>query len=268
MTPATPPPFPDVRAFLRRGGRPRVIAHRGFSAVAPENTRAAFRRAIEAGADMIELDVFLTADGAVAVLHDATLGRTTNGAGPAAARTMAELARLDAGSWFSPEFAGEPIPTLAEVLALVAPSTILLNVEIKSEAVSETIEGGVAERTLREIARFGMRERTIVSSFHPLAIVQSKRIDPGVATAALFDRSAYPGATPAEILERTGADAFNLSDAEVSAEAIRSAHEAGAPVAVYTVDDPARMRELFAAGADAIFTNRPDAGLEAANGRG
>ena len=117
--------------FLRLGERPRVIAHRGFSGVAPENTLAAFRRAIEIGADMIEVDVALTGDGHVVCLHDETLDRTTDGQGLLAAATFEEVRRLDAGSWFAPELAGEKVPTLAEVLDL-ARGRILVNVEIKS----------------------------------------------------------------------------------------------------------------------------------------
>ena len=98
--------------------QPLVIAHRGFSGVAPENTLAAFRKAIDVGADMFELDVLLSQDEHVVVIHDDTLERTTNGTGKVIDHTLAELQALDAGSWFSPEFAGEPIPTLEDALRL------------------------------------------------------------------------------------------------------------------------------------------------------
>lgn len=255
-----------IAEFLSPDSPPRVIAHRGFSGVAPENTMAAFRRAMEIGADMIELDVLLSREGEVVVLHDATLDRTTNLRGEAGERTLAEIRAADAGSWFASEFAGERVPTLAEVLELASGRTplgrILLNVEIKRDAVGpdETPEsrGGIADRVARLIAAHGMREATIVSSFNPLAIRQIKAIDPGLATAALFNEEQRASSTPSEVLRETGADGFNLADSEVTPEIVRECRAAGAPVAVYTVDDVERMRELVEMGVAAIFTNRPD----------
>jgi glycerophosphoryl diester phosphodiesterase len=119
VPPAAANRFADIVEFLELGGRTRVIAHRGFSGVAPENTLVAIRRGIEIGADMAEIDVTLSKDGYVVVIHDETLDRTTNGTGPVSDATLEELQRLDAGSWFAPEFAGEKIPTLGEVLDLV-----------------------------------------------------------------------------------------------------------------------------------------------------
>ena len=109
-----------------------VLAHRGYSAKAPENTMAAFELALAVGADGIELDVHMTRDGEIVVIHDDTLDRTTNGKGPVSDQTMAELRELDAGSWFSPEFAGERIPTLKLVLELIKDKDVLLNIEIKT----------------------------------------------------------------------------------------------------------------------------------------
>ena len=106
-----------IEAFYAPGSPTRVIAHRGFSAIAPENTLVAIEKAIELGADMVEFDVTVTADGEVVVIHDETLGRTTDGRGKVMEKTLEELQRLDAGSWFAPEFAGESIPTLEQVLA-------------------------------------------------------------------------------------------------------------------------------------------------------
>ncbi|MEE8523355.1 MAG: glycerophosphodiester phosphodiesterase family protein, partial [Thermoanaerobaculia bacterium] len=148
--------------------RPRVIAHRGFSGVAPENTLVAIRKAIDVGADMAEIDVLLSRDRHVVVIHDDTLDRTTDGKGPVEDLSLEELRRLDAGSWFSAEFAGERMPTLAEVLDLVR-GRILLNVEIKSEAVTREIEGGIVDRVLRLIAEREMGDQVILSSFEPEA---------------------------------------------------------------------------------------------------
>jgi len=100
--------------FMQPGGRARVIAHRGFSGVAPENTMAAFRKAIDVGADMFELDVLLSKDGHVVVIHDDTLERTTDGEGPVSERSLEELRALDAGSWFNPAFASKQVSASAD----------------------------------------------------------------------------------------------------------------------------------------------------------
>src|SRR5438067_10660640 len=132
------------------GGRVRclVIAHRGASGTHPENTMAAFRRAVDVGAGMIELDVQLTRDRHVVVIHDATLDRTTDGRGPVSAVTLAELRRLDGGGWFAPGFAGERVPTLAEVLAAVH---VPVNVELKPARDDD----GLERRALGEVEEAG-----------------------------------------------------------------------------------------------------------------
>jgi glycerophosphoryl diester phosphodiesterase len=130
--------------------QPELTAHRGNSGLAPENTLAAFGKALETAAQWIELDAHRSADGEVVVMHDATVGRTTNGHGAIAELTLAELKKLDAGSWFGPEFVGEPVPTLAEVVALVG-SRIRLNVEVKSSADPES------SRKVVTVLRLGWR---------------------------------------------------------------------------------------------------------------
>ena len=112
--------------------KPTVIAHRGFSAIAPENTLPAFQNAIDAGADMIEFDIRLTRDQQFVVIHDATLERTTNGRGIVENHTLSELQTLDAGSWFGREFAGTVLPSLGETLSLCR-NRILVNIEVKTE---------------------------------------------------------------------------------------------------------------------------------------
>ncbi len=252
-----PEPIATVDELLRLGGRPRVIAHRGFSGVAPENTLAAVRRAIEVGADMVEIDVGLTRDGHVVVLHDATLERTTDGRGPLAEATLAQVRRLDAGSWFAPEFAGEKVPTLAEVLDL-ARGRILVNVEIKSEAVTDEAEGGIADKVLGLVRERDMLDRVIVSSFDPRALVHVRRLDAEAKTASLYNDDLHRGMSPIEIMTAAGSQAFNVSRRKVGPEIVRETHRYGRPVAVYTINDEARMRRLIAMGVDALFTDRPD----------
>ena len=146
-----------IDEFLAPGGRTWVIAHRGFSGRAPENTLAAISEAIAIGADMAEIDVTLTADDRVVVIHDETLDRTTNGAGRVADHGFDEIRNLDAGSWFAPQFAGEKVPTLEEILDTVK-GRILLNVEIKSEAVGR----GISDKVAAAIRHRGMADQVIV----------------------------------------------------------------------------------------------------------
>lgn len=124
-----------------------VIAHRGFSGQAPENTLASFQKAVELGSDMIELDVRFSKDGQVVVIHDDTIDRTTNGRGKVADYTLKELKQFDAGSWFAPQFSGERIPTLKEVLELVK-GKVLVNIEIKDESPGQYKITDLAERGL------------------------------------------------------------------------------------------------------------------------
>ena len=149
-----------------------VMAHRGFSSKAPENTMAAFTLALDAGAEGIELDVHLTKDGEVVVIHDHTLARTTNGTGLVADLTLAELQELDAGLWFSPEFKGERLPSLREVLELLKEHNVLLNVETKAALGYEQLN----EKLASLLDEYAMWEKTIISSFNHFDLVHIKTI--------------------------------------------------------------------------------------------
>lgn len=254
-------PLPDRPAtiddFLRLGERPRVIAHRGFSGVAPENTLVAVRRAIEVGADMVEIDVSLTRDGYVVLLHDETLDRTTNGAGLLSAVTLTEVRELDGGSWFAPEFAGEPVPTLAEVLDLVR-GRILLNVEIKGEAVTGEAAGGIVDKVLALVRERDMLDQVIVSSFEPRALKHARQLDLEVKTASLYNRDLHRGLSPLEVMMAVGSNAFNVSRRRAKVKLLCAAQRHGRPVAVYTVNREQDMRRLIDRGANALFTDYPD----------
>ena len=231
----------------------RVIAHRGFSGRAPENTLVAIRRAIETGADMVEIDVTMTADGHVILLHDETLDRTTDGLGVPTEMTLDEIQRLDAGSWFSPEFAGERIPTLTKALEMVK-DRILINVEIKSEAVVH----GVVPQVAALINEHGMIDQVVVSSFSPEALRLMKVTDPAVVTASLFNKELHAGRDPLEILQEVGARGYNISAKRVTEAVIERCHRHDIPVSVYTVNEPEEMRRLMEMGVDAVFTDSPD----------
>jgi len=254
-------PADTINEFMQPGSRPRVIAHRGFSGVAPENTMAAFQKAIDVGADMFELDVLLSQDGHVVVIHDETLDRTTDGEGPVAARTLSELKVLDAGSWFAADFAGERIPTLAETLEL-AKGRILVNIEIKTEAVTDRAQGGIVDKALAIVRRLDMMDEIVISSFDPRALAQARELEPGVKTASLFNERLQEGKSPEEVMADVGSNGFNLSGKQVDASIVAACHRLERPVAVYTVNEISEMERILDLGADAIFTDHPDRLLE------
>jgi len=145
--------------------QPWIIAHRGYRARYPENTLVAFQAALDAGVQMIELDVALSRDRKLVVIHDATLERTTNGKGAVRDHTLAQLKRLDAGGWFHPRFAGEHLPELSEVLDL-ADGEVLINIEIKPHAYEPHHPTDAVERqTLDLVCRRNIAERVLISSF-------------------------------------------------------------------------------------------------------
>jgi glycerophosphoryl diester phosphodiesterase len=145
--------------------QPWIIAHRGYRARYPENTLVAFQAALDAGVQMIELDVALSRDRKLVVIHDATLERTTNGNGAVRDHTLAQLKRLDAGGWFHPRFAGEHLPELSEVLDL-ADGEVLINIEIKTHAYEPHHPTDAVERqTLDLVCRRNIAERVLISSF-------------------------------------------------------------------------------------------------------
>jgi len=243
----------NLETFMSLDSPTRVIAHRGFSAQAPENTLVAVRRAIAVGADMVEVDVTVTADGHVICLHDEALDRTTNGHGPASALPLSTVAALDAGSWFGPRFAGEPVPTLAAVLTL-AKGHILVNVEIKPEAAERHVVPKVAEL----IRDHGMLDNVIVSSFSPEALRHMKLVDPEVVTVSLLNDRLHEGLDPLEVVQEVGSRGLNLSKDRVTPQLVERCHRHGLPVGVYTVNSRRQMRRLIRMGVHSIFTDHPD----------
>ncbi len=251
----------SIAGFLALDSRPAVIAHRGFSGARPENTLAAVRAAIEVGADMVEVDVTLTADGQVVCIHDDTVNRTTNGKGPVTGIDLDELQRLDAGSWFSAQWAGERIPTMEEVLDL-SKDRILVNIEIKSEVVTPEAEGGIAEKVVQLINEKEMSDQVIVSSFEPLALQHVRTIDPGIVTASLFNKEIHRGWAFSDVVKGVDSRALNISQKRVTPALMDQCGTSGIPVGVYTVNKKGNMRKMIGLGVQAIFTNHPDQLLE------
>jgi glycerophosphoryl diester phosphodiesterase len=242
-----------IDEFYDTAARTRVIAHRGFSGAAPENTIAAVQAAVDVRADMVEIDVTLSADGHIVVIHDQTLDRTTDGSGEVSQFTLAELKQLDAGTWFNPSFAGERISTLEEVFAEVK-GRILLNVEIKSEAVARGVVGKVASA----IREHGMIDQVVVSSFSPAALEEMHSIAPEIRTAVLYNTKVHQGRDAVEIVTDLGASVFNIKRQRLTRKMLRRCREHDIPVGIYTVNEPRRMRRLVKRDVDAIFTSHPD----------
>lgn len=234
-----------------------VIAHRGASAYYPENTMAAFKGAVEMNAEMIELDVMLSKDGVPVVFHDATLDDHTDGTGNIGDYTLDQLRELDAGSWFDSTFAGEKIPTLEEVLAF-ATGKIALNIEIKTEAVTDEARAGVEEKSLELVKKYGMEEHVLFSSFDYRSITHLKKLDPEIPAALLYEKSQSQKLLPSELLKKYDADAFNCSYRQLNTKRYRDVRENNIPVFIYTVDKPSRMRKLLRMNVTGIFTNKPD----------
>lgn len=234
-----------------------IIAHRGASAYYPENTMAAFEAAVEMNAEMIELDVLVSKDGIPVVLHDAQLKARTNGRGMVSDYTVNELKKLDAGSWFGDQFSDQQIPTLNEVLEFAA-GKIAVNIEIKTEAVTDQLEGGVVERSLKLVQKHGMENYVLFSSFNYQAIEHIKKLDPEMPAALLYNRSQSRRKLPHELVKEYKADAFNCSYRQLTRKRLASLRQYNIPSFIYTVDLKRRMHRLIVAGVNGIFTNKPD----------
>jgi glycerophosphoryl diester phosphodiesterase len=224
--------------------RPLVIAHRGASAYRPENTLPAYELAVAQGADMIEIDLHRTRDGAIVVTHDEDLGGL-GGRGEICDATLEEVRALDAG-------AGERVPTLDEVLDRFG-ERIPLNLELKR--ARERDYEGLEEAVLDAVVRRGLLGRMLFSSFYDPVLARLQARAPEARIGLLVARR-----YPARAVERAlalRAEALH-PEASVAESLLDAAHAAGLAVLVFTVDDPVAMRRLLERGADGLFTNRPD----------
>lgn len=248
------------------GPRPLVFAHRGGCALGPENTIAAFERGVASGADALELDVHLSRDREVVVLHDPTLDRTTAARGPVAALTADELSRVDAAHWFCPE-GGYPlrgrgigVPRLRDVLDRF-PGPMVIELKLSDREL--------ARRTVDLVRAARAVDRVSIGSFHRRALQMVRQYEPAVATGAavLEARWALYRSRLRVPIGRPGYRVFQVPELSgttrvVSPRFIRAAHAAGIPVWVWTVDDEADMRRLLAWGVDGIMSDRPDVAVK------
>ena len=230
-----------------------IVAHRGWSGEAPENTMAAFKLALtEPDIAIIELDVHLSKDGVPVVIHDHTLDRTTSGIGRVKDYTLEELRRLDAGSWFAPQFAEERIPTLEEVLEL-AKGRCMLHVELKT--MGDEYEG-IEEKVIAVIHRHGMKDEVVLSSFDHDSMKRANEIDPSIRTGLIFMGKPM---LLAEQLRYAGATSVSMHYAFVTRDVVNEMAENGIDMGVWTVDDPDILAGIIEQYPDMrITTNYPD----------
>jgi len=247
-TPAEPTP---ARKLVSSPGM-LIIAHRGYSSVAPENTLPAFRKALEAKADLVELDYYHSSDGVPVVIHDEILDRTTN-AEELLGKTKllvgdlpaAELCRLDVGAWFGNEFLGTKLPTLLESLTTIqAGSTTLIE-----------RKGGDAAALVKLLAREHLTDRVVVQAFDWQFVKECRRLAPTMTLCTLSGKAANDEQIRAAA--ETGADVIVWNHEKLRHPQIDLIHSLGKKAWVYTLDDPQRAAQFLAAGIDGIITNKP-----------
>jgi glycerophosphoryl diester phosphodiesterase len=240
---------------------PLVIAHRGDSAHRPENTLASFQSALEVGAALVEFDVQLTRDGHVVVIHDPTVDRTTNGRGRVGEMSLVELRALSAGypDRFGSSYAGERIPTLAEVLAFLR-GRVRAMVEIKTDSVSDDAVGGIEARTVEEVRRQGMTGDLALISFDTRALRRCRELAPEIVRGHLFARRREEDVAACLAV---GAHVMMPEKGTLSDEMRDRARSAGLKLATWVVDDPDELAALQRFELYGVASNRPGVMLEA-----
>jgi glycerophosphoryl diester phosphodiesterase len=240
-----------VELAARGTGKVLVVGHRGALGHAPENTLASFEKGLECGADILELDVHLTADGELAVIHDDDVSRTTDGRGAVRAMTLAELRRLDAGSWFDGRYRGERVPSLADVLAWACGRVELL-VEIKG---GPRPAPGIEEAVVAAVRAAGMLDQVMAISFHHPSVRRVKELEPSLATGILY---------AAQLVDTVGAARAARADSVRpgwgywTAELVREVHAAGLVAHAWNANDEARLEHLVQLGVDSVGSDYPD----------
>ncbi len=230
---------------------PGLIGHRGAAATAPENTLVSLKRAHQEGATWVEFDVKLTADAVPILMHDDRLGRTTNGRGKVAKISSEDLAMLDAGSWFGPEFAGERVPTLRAALELCADLGMGINIELKP-CRGRALETARAASNLVDEIWPDKLPQPLFSSFDRPSLEALKAMNPDAPIGFLCTRVPRNWR---DVIARLGCSTINVSNRWIRQKHIEAARAEGVPVLIYTVNDPARAKKLLDAGVTSVFTD-------------
>lgn len=233
---------------------PAIMGHRGAKGLAPENTLAGFAKAAGLGIEWVEFDVKLTADGEPILMHDDELDRTTDGKGRVADATLEEIRALDAGRWFSADYAGEKIPTLDEAMAALAERGMGANVEIKACKGREAETGAAVAKALAGRWMNG-KQSPFVSSFSTESLAAAREAAPQVPRA-LLTLMFLPGW--AGRLEQLGCANFHVLDRLITETRVRDIREAGYRPLAFTVDDPDRARDLLSWGVESVISSYPD----------
>lgn len=233
--------------------RPALFAHRGASYYSPENTLAAFELAIKQQADAIELDVKLTADGHVVVIHDQTVDRTTDGSGNVSNIRLAEIEELDAGIHYDAQFIGEKVPTLREVLSQVA-KRIPINIELTNYS---SIFDKLPEIVGELVRHYDYEDFILFSSFNPIALLRIKKVLPEVPIGLLCLPGKYGAIPRSRWLNKLAHEAIHLEYKDTTRDLLRAAHKHNKRVHVYTVNHVEDMQNMFDVGVDGIFTDNP-----------
>lgn len=234
---------------------PLIIAHRGFSDEAPENSMAAFQRAISAGCDMIEMDVRLSSDDVPMVFHDRRLQRTSSGSGPINKKHSRQLSSIDNGSWFSPKFSRERIPKLSDVLPL-SRKGVRLNIEIKPDVVSVGSVSAV-ERVVREIQKAKIQSKTIITSFNHRLIKEVYEIDTTIVTGVIYNPMTHFRKSPSTLMRNSHAEIFVCSKFQVTGDVVADTQEAGFQLYVYGVKTGRDVQRMLELNVDGIICNNP-----------
>jgi glycerophosphoryl diester phosphodiesterase len=231
-----------------------TIAHRGASGHAPENTMAAFRRAVELGVRFIETDLQLSRDARVIAIHDFTLDRTTTGEGEVHQLPLNQLRTLDAGAWFGDRgikpFAGEKVPTLEEILDFAKQNDVIFYLEIKAGQT-----WGIEHVVVATLRDYNAGARVVILSFDPATLDTIHRLDSTMMTGFLCE---HPAGDLVERTVRAGARQLVARGDLITTAVIDKAHRAGLQVVVWTINEVEQMRQLIATGVDGIITDYPD----------
>lgn len=235
---------------------PLVIAHRGGAKLAPENTLAAIRQAIDLGVDMIEIDVILSKDGEVIVIHDDKIDRTTDGEGVVKEMTLEEIKQYDAGSWFDARFAGEKIPTLDEVFKAIDGQTVLL-IEIKD---GDEEYPGLERKVVDAIHKYEAKDWVVVQSFNENAVLRVHEMDPKLTTYYLLGRNfvEFYEQLPATKPSSLPYNGIAVHYSGIDAAKVEKIHEIGYKLLVWTVNEENDMDQMWDIGVDGIITDLPD----------
>lgn len=232
--------------------KPKIFAHRGLSSQAPENTMAAFEKALNYNINGIEFDVQMTKDRKLVVIHDERLERTTNGSGYVKDYNYKELLALDAGSWFSTVYSGEKIPLLEDVLELLKNYDLLINIELKNSFIEYE---GIEEEVIKLVNSAKVSERVIISSFNHYSLKRIRELESNINIAVLCQAIMYE---PIEYLKSVGANALHTSIYTVNKKLIDCLNKNKIEVRCYTVNDELNYKRLCEFGVSGVFTDIPD----------